>query len=136
MAPILVAALLVLPWGAHAQQRVQMTSADCQRLVRHTPSADVAYQPGVDVNGNAVASADLNGGTQIAVPDSFTIPITIDLGDRLGIPVNGDKDYLARFAVGEVKVNANGHVTYNGQPLTDSAAHDLAKQCQQVLGRR
>lgn len=34
----------------------------CLFLDQHTPRADVAYQPGVDVHGKAVVPADLNGG--------------------------------------------------------------------------
>ena len=38
-----------------------MTADDCANIVAYTPSDDVAYQPAVDVDGNAVAPADLDG---------------------------------------------------------------------------
>ena len=41
--------------------------------MRHEPAPDVAYQPGVDVHGRAVAPADLNGGSQIELPDVIYI---------------------------------------------------------------
>ena len=38
---------------------VQIGDADCKRLVRHVPSGDVAFKPGIDVRGNPVAGATL-----------------------------------------------------------------------------
>jgi hypothetical protein len=112
---------------AHAQATIRMTEADCSRLTAHVPAADVAYQPGVDVNGNAVAPADLNGGTQIAVPDVIAIPVTIDLATTLGINTN----FLARPTVGTVEVTSDGRVSYNGQPVGGHAQQELARLCQQ-----
>lgn len=112
---------------AHAQATIRITEADCASLTAHVPAADVAYQPGVDVNGNAVAPADLNGGTQIAVPDVISIPVTIDLATSLGIATN----FLARPTVGTVEVTADGRVSYNGQPIGGDAQQELAKLCQQ-----
>jgi len=56
---------------------VTVNREDCQRLVRHVPAADVTYQPGVDVYGREVAPADLNGGVQIALPDTYSFDIEI-----------------------------------------------------------
>lgn len=111
-----------------AQTTVQITEADCSRLVTHVASSDVAYQPGVDVNGNAVAPADLNAQPQIRVPDVISIPVTIDLATNLGI----NTPFLARPTVGEVTVTSDGRVSFNGQPIGDDAQHELAKRCQQV----
>ncbi|MDA0786872.1 MAG: hypothetical protein O3B37_11355 [Proteobacteria bacterium] len=91
-------------------------------------SADVAYRPGVDVNGNAVAPADLNAQPQIAVPDVISIPVTIDLATNLGI----NTPFLARPTVGEVQITRDGRVTFNGQPIGGAAQQELAKRCQQV----
>src|ERR1700722_12974792 len=57
----------------------------CQALVKHTPSADVAYQPGVDVHGNSVAPADLPGQPQIQLPSKIDIPLTISLAKILNL---------------------------------------------------
>ena len=90
--PLFVAALLAAgPARAHEQQaEVVITRADCARLVEHVPAPGVAYQPGVDAYGRAVAPADLpgglNGGAQNLVPETLHIPIEIDLLDRFGIP--------------------------------------------------
>lgn len=113
---------------AQGQTTVQITESDCSRLVRHVAADDVAYRPGVDVNGNAVAPADLNAQPQISVPDVVSIPVTIDLATNLGI----NTPFLARPTVGEVQITRDGRVSFNGQPIGDAAQHELAKRCQQV----
>ena len=112
-----------------AQTTIVITKAECDRLVTHVASADVAYTPGVDVNGNAVAPAYLNPQPQISIPDTISIPVTIDLAANLGIPTS----FLARPTVGEVQVSSDGRVTFNGQPVSGAAEHELAKRCQ-VIG--
>lgn len=114
---------------AHAQTTIVITKAECDRLVTHVASANVAYTPGVDVNGNAVAPADLNPQPQISMPDTISIPVTIDLATNLGIPTS----FLARPTVGEVQVSSDGRVTFNNQPVSGAAEHELAKRCQ-VIG--
>lgn len=87
---VLGAAALCLPVPAAAQQeyyapqpvRIVITKLDCSRLIRHTPSADVAYQPGVDANGRAVVPADIPGSGADAlpnlVPDVLEFPLIIN----------------------------------------------------------
>ena len=132
--PICAALPLILAvFGpANAQTAVQITESDCSRLVAHVAASDVNYRPGVDVNGNAVAPADLNPQPQIAVPEVISIPVTIDLATDLGI----DTPFLARPSVGEVQVTRDGRVSFNGQPIGDSAQHELARRCQQIGAAR
>lgn len=126
---IITLAAVVLPvHAARAQSVVIINEADCDRLVAYVAAPGVAYTPGVDVNGQAVAPADLNGAQDIQVPDVITIPVTIDLATRLGIPTS----FLARPTVGEVQVGADGRVSFNGEPLGSDAEHELAKRCQGV----
>lgn len=120
------AILLAAAPGAQAQATVTVSEQDCSRLIRHVASADVNYQPGVDVNGNSVAPADLNGGSQIAAPDVISFPLTLDLSERLGLPA----DTLARPVIGDVTVASGGQVTFNGKPLTSDEQRELAQQCQ------
>ena len=92
--------------------------------------ADVAYQPGVDVNGNAVAPADLNGGIQVVAPEDFTIDIEVELFERFGIPVDPDL-FEATANIGKVEVR-HGRLYFNGQPLQDEAAAALSERCQKI----
>jgi hypothetical protein len=64
-----------------------MSSGDCNRFVRHHPSADVEYKPGVDVRGKAVAPADLPGSRRIKLPDSYEFDITLQVFKRLRLEV-------------------------------------------------
>lgn len=129
---ILAGHLAVFAMAAAAQDQVivTITKADCDRLVEHRPAPDVAYQPGVDVNGQPVVPADLNGGLQLAVPDTIRIPITVDLFNRFGIPANPNS-FEAEAVVGEVTYR-DGRATFNGQPLQDDAAAELSTLCQKA----
>lgn len=63
---------------ALAQPRtVVVTEADCARLVKHMPAPDVSYQGNTDVYGRPVASADLNGGAQIVLPETYAFEVEI-----------------------------------------------------------
>ena len=58
--------------------RVQVSKRTCRRLAIETQSGTVDYQPGVDVRGKVVKSADLNTGFQYTLPDTIEFPITIN----------------------------------------------------------
>lgn len=130
----LVSCALVLSPGLAAQERatVAISRADCARLVAHLPSADVAYQPGVDVHGRPVTTADLNA-HPIRTPDDFTIEIDIDLFERFGIPVDPTR-YQASAKIGEVEVRGD-RAYFNGQPLQDEAQADFAERCREGIAR-
>lgn len=99
----LIAVTLASGIDAHAQTtdetvvqvetapKVRITKRDCRRLVRHQASADVAYKPGVDVRGNRVVGADVNGGFTIPLPDVYEFNVTKDLSAYL----DGPEDQLA-----------------------------------------
>ncbi|WP_299399353.1 hypothetical protein [Pelagibius sp.] len=120
------------------QPYLTITRADCQRLVRHVPAADVAYQPGVDVRGRPVAPADLGAAEPgaappLALPQAVVIPIEVDLFDRFGIPAGG-VNFEADAFIGEVTVDlATGEAFFNGQPLQSEAEAELAARCQRIL---
>ncbi|MBK18971.1 MAG: hypothetical protein CMM52_09065 [Rhodospirillaceae bacterium] len=110
-------------------QTVSVSKADCSLLVKHIPSSDVAYQPGIDANGRKVVSADLGGQPQITVPTEFSIPITVDLQKLLGLPANPNQFQTQNFSVGTVTVK-EGKVYFNGKPLQNEQAAKLSEFCQ------
>ncbi|WP_282608202.1 hypothetical protein [Pelagibius sp. Alg239-R121] len=115
---------------------VELSPTQCRRLTRHEPSADVAFQPGVDARGRPVAPVDLNADGQgyvprIEPPKRIVIPIEIDLFDRFGIPVNPAL-FEADAQVGEV-VYENGKLYYNGQRLADGASDEIIQRCRERL---
>ena len=137
MRTIPLAALLLVSAtsAATAQITVEITEQDCSQLVQHVASADVAFKPGVDVRGNAVVPADLNGPQQIPAPDVITFPLTLDLADRLGISLGDGVDILARPVIGDVAITSDGRVFFNGQPLTSDDQFVLAQKCQRIGAR-
>lgn len=65
-----------------ARRQVRATWATCRQLVDHVASPDVKYKPGTDAQGRKVAPADLKPRANIKVPETITIPITVDLCER------------------------------------------------------
>ncbi|MEJ0062074.1 MAG: hypothetical protein WDO70_02455 [Alphaproteobacteria bacterium] len=137
-----IAAAIICAWALcplHAQaaepakkegaQTVTISRAACRALIKHHPSADVAYQPGVDVNGKKVAPADLEDTPPIELPE--TIAIELDSGLRQWLP-NQDYPYnkldASKVRLGAIEVTGD-QVTYNGQPLTSQAQENLAVLC-------
>ena len=110
---------------------VQVNKDVCRYLTKHRPAPDVAYQPGVDVNGNAVAPADLSGVPPARLPEAITIDLSSKLSQWLpnaNFPNNklGDSD----IEFGTIVLEGD-KVTYNGQPLADPAQDELAVLCLQ-----
>jgi hypothetical protein len=89
------------------------------------PSAD--YQPGVDVNGNAVAPADLPSVPSTPSVDNFPIEIDQQLANRFHLPPGaGSKAILGYVTV------RNNQPYFNGQPLNADQTSALAQACQQA----
>ena len=124
----MIALALVFAFSAVAEEAIVIGKADCRLLTRHVPAADVAYEAGVDVRGNAVASADL-GAPQISLPDEISIDVTALVYDLLKTtPPPGLKD--TAIELGKV-VFRDGRLTYNGQPLGDAADATLIAVCRE-----
>lgn len=128
----IVAALCLSAIAAAAEDtKVAISKSDCARLVRHQPSGDVAYKPGVDARGRKVASADVEGGanTMNFLPEVLEIPISINpFTYRGSAPVNGLEN--TAMSVATVKYDmAKGGFTLNGQPLGSPEQQRLAEAC-------
>lgn len=104
----------------------------CRALTKHTPDANVAYQPGTDVHGKAVAPADLPGQAQMQLPSKIDIPLTLNLAKVMHLNTNsypynqlgtGTEAQLGTLSVEGDKV------TFNGQPLSDTQQDNLAVLC-------
>ena len=113
-------------------QTVSIESEDCSQLVRHVASSDVAFVPGVDLQGRFVVSADLGGTVQVQTPTEFKIPITVDLQKKLGIPVDPNLFQTQNFSVGTVTWK-DGKGYFNGQPLQNDESQRLAALCQKQM---
>ena len=137
---IFVAALALCGGPALAQQdaagqpvRIVITKTDCSRLIRHVPAPDVAYQPGVDAKGRAVAPADMPGSGADAIPgllpDVLEIPLTIKPMQGATYAKRGSGDSQA--TLGTVRYDMNkGTFTFNDRPLTSPEQEELSRACQ------
>lgn len=67
-------------------QTLTLKREDCLRFLQEDTSSDVTYKPGVDVRNRPVASADLDGGIKIPLPEVISIPIRFDLKKYFRIP--------------------------------------------------
>jgi hypothetical protein len=137
-------ALLAMCVSARADE-LTVTAEDCRKLIQATESADVEYKPGVDVNGNPVVGADLDGGYPDMVPQDITIPIGVDLADRLGRaralaqgntnPTEADRPLLpydGTLPVGTITLRGNT-VYWNDQELAPQDDAALAKACRERM---
>lgn len=107
--------------------------ADCQQIVYHTPADDVAFVPGVDVSGNAVVPADLNGGHSITAPEEVTIDIRLDLAQRLGLGEGVASALIGgEGVVGQVTVKGQD-LYWNGSLLPRDNQAALLEACGKVL---
>lgn len=114
--------------AAGREPTIRIDPAACQWVTRHHPSADVEYKPGVDVNGDPVAPADLPGSGGIDLPQDIDIAITVNTAKRLGIPANDL--YKGEVQVGMVTVRGN-QVLFNGKPIQPEAEQELLVLCRQ-----
>lgn len=151
----LISALGVLcssfSFTVHAET-VKLPTSDCSKLIQHQPADDVTYKPGVDVNGKAVAPADLGGGYNMQMPEEINIQIGIDLADRLalrearrqnatpgalppGIAVNPTRKvqpYEGKAAIGTLTIRGN-EAYWNGERIASQDEVLLAEACRKGM---
>lgn len=128
----LAAAISLAPWQGYASI-LSVSTDDCRQLVSHVPADDVAYVPGVDVNGRPVVPADLGGGYEILAPEEVNIDIRLDLAERLGL---GGEDFdsgasallSGEGVVGRVTVRGND-IYWNGRKLARDSHAALSAAC-------
>ena len=130
LATIVTALSLATAVGVAAgPETVVVLSEDCRRLVRHVPSADVTFTPGVDVYGRSVTPAELNGSSQLELPTTFTFVLEFQ-------PLE-DEERLDQttLALGAVMVDEKGEVFFNGRPVSNDEEAELARLCAEALSR-
>ncbi|MFC5355411.1 hypothetical protein [Azospirillum himalayense] len=125
--PLLVA-FLTLSNGAAAQP---IDLSACRFLTAHRPAPGVEHTPGVDVNGKAVAPADLPGSAGAAPPlERFDIPVTVDFARRMGFPVPQGAA-APGVEVGYLTWYAN-RLYFNGQPIGAPSETEVYAYCRTV----
>ena len=117
--------------SALASGQPTLDPAFCHALVKHMPDADVAYQPGIDVHGKAVAPADLPDSPNFQLQRPITIPLTVDLLTILNITATSFPfNAMQRNDINLGTLTVDGdRVLYNGKPLTNGQQDNLAVLC-------
>jgi hypothetical protein len=120
------------------QPTIIVDPAACQWVSRHVPDADVEYRPGVDVDGNAVAPADLPGTAVPVLPRQIEIGITADVARRFAgrggfPPGRGAARFAGEAYIGTVTVDGS-RVLFNGQPVGNEAEDELVALCGRIGG--
>lgn len=125
-----LACVLAVGDSAARAATITVSATDCQRLVQHQPAADVAYTPGVDVNGNPVAPADLPGSVTIRTPTEVTFEVTYDLLSNYDVAEDSVLAARGEASVGTVRYDLlSGVLTFNGERLDDPETAALRELC-------
>jgi hypothetical protein len=126
LAPILAAAPVAAQQG---NSPITVSLSACDSIAHVNDAPGVAYAPGVDAAGNAVAPADLpEGDTALnQAVASAPIKITVDLRKRFGIPANA-RLFQGRSQIGYVTVE-DGKAYLDGQPLNTAEQGLLVAAC-------
>lgn len=112
---------------------ITVRNADCQQIVYHEPSDNVAFVPGVDISGRPVVPADLNGGYGIEAPEEVTIDIRLDLAQRLGLGEGAASALIGgEGVIGQVTVNGQD-LYWNGELLPRDSQEALLAACGETL---
>lgn len=115
-----------------------MISSDaCQAIQGHTPDASVAYVPGVDVDGRAVAPADLpDSGSLTMSEQDIAIDLRVPLSQFFAIPA-GLQPVIGDALIGVGQVTLRDGTPYLGDKrLTGQEQNALAKACAEALAQQ
>lgn len=97
----------------------------CRTLVHHTPDDDVAYQPGVDVDGDPVVGADLND-TAFQAPNEYSFDITVDVSEYQNMAQPDGIE--GQLRIGRITYE-NGRLLMDGEPLSDAEKEAVYYSC-------
>jgi len=122
---------------AQAQEKISVTREGCANLVGHHAQSDIAYKPGVDVNGKKVIPAEGDGPTpvQIELPKKIVIDFGVDLAGKYAISGAGDQTATAKLFAVEYDLGS-GSLAINGKALNKDDSRAIAKACKTFLAQK
>ena len=115
-----------------------MISSDaCQQIQTHTPDASVAHVPGLDVDGQPVAPADLaDSGSLTMSEQDISIDLRVPLSEFFAIPA-GLQPVIGDALIGVGQVTLRDGTPYLGDKrLTGPQQNALAKACAEALAQQ
>ena len=113
-------------------------SADaCQAIQGYTPDPSVEYVPGVDVDGRAVAPADLPDSGSLTISEQdISIDLRVPLSQFFAIPA-GLQPVIGDALIGVGQVTLRDGTPYLGDKrLTGQEQNALAKACAEALAQQ
>jgi len=113
---------------------LKITISECRNFYNYQPPEDIHYKPGVDVHGKPVVPADIGQPGIVsnpAVPEDFTIDITVLLQERFGIPADSSS-FFPEANIGVVEYR-DGDFFFNGQRLSDVRQRAVQEACKAAL---
>ncbi len=126
--------------GAYAQDQLGQDVVEalnakemCRFIANYQDGDAAAYQPGVDVKGDAVAPADLNPPI-IIIEQPIVVPIEIDILERFDIVAPEGVELKPEFA--RIAIHRDGRVEFNGQEITQRSAFVCSQERLKARGIR
>ncbi|SCA55009.1 conserved exported hypothetical protein [Candidatus Terasakiella magnetica] len=118
-------------WADSVESAVSITEKECRKLIRINSFSSADYKAGVDMRGNKVVGADLNGGHKIKLPDEITFDFGIDLAEKY----NMGTGFYGKANLGKVKVKGR-NVYWNGQKLGQDENNAILDACLAQYGQK
>lgn len=121
---LLVLILLLTAFPAHADDH-----AFCERYMAEYRKKSADYVPGVDVKGRPVVPADLppeQTGSIDILPEKIEFSLTVDAAQYLGVVPTPGVEMAGK--IGTITLEGD-KVSYNGQPLNQTAEERLFEIC-------
>ncbi len=88
--------------------------------VKKGVSAD--YTAGVDINGQDVASANVNTANSLASPDPIVIPVELDLAERYGLTLPSGIELEP--TVSKIAIYNDGRIVFNDKDISQKIISD------------
>lgn len=109
---------IVMTGTASSAEPITTKKAGCAPFPAYVPSPDVAYIPGIDISGNAVALPDIGNPNTVDTQLKDGVHISLDL--PLSAYSEAADISQAKIVLGDLKIKDNA-ATLNNAPLTTQA---------------
>ena len=116
---------------------LNMSKADCRRLVRRSEVAGADYVAGVDVRGNAVTGAELSGSLTAAdiLPKEIAFELSLNPLSYAGNSDLADIFSESSTSFGTIKYDlSSGALTLDGKRLNGTTESEVLALCKSSLG--
>lgn len=117
---------------------LRMSKKDCEKVLRRSDVVGADYVAGVDVRGNRVTGADLQGTLTAAdiLPEEIAFELALNPVSFAGNDALEDSFSNSSTSFGMVRFNlSSGALTLDGKRLNGETEQELVAICRQALGK-